>query len=135
MFTYIPKFNDLSDIEYTDYRNLEEREFLTILYDRVSALEQYKLMEYDDFWMFYHDNILTVAFDIIDENANVVLRSLRIDFTETSLLMGRNETFQYVSALDTNNPDVKKYKKTEYTTIQLAEIAAQWVSQEISRKV
>lgn len=97
MFTYIPKFNGLSEIEYTDYRNSEEREFLMTLYDRVSSLDEYRLMEYDDFFMFYHDSILTVAFDICDENANLVLRSLRIDFTETSLLMGNDETFQYVS--------------------------------------
>ena len=31
MFEYIPKFNGLSDVEYSDYRNDDEREFMTIL--------------------------------------------------------------------------------------------------------
>lgn len=41
MFTYIPKFNGLTDIVYDDFRNNEEREFLTSLYGYASVWEKY----------------------------------------------------------------------------------------------
>lgn len=134
MFDYIPKFNGLTDVVYDDFRNDEEREFLTVLYSYVSASENYSFEDHD-FLLFYDDDVVTIAFDICDDINNSVLRSLRIDFTETSLLVGEDETHQYVSRLNADNPNVKEYQKTDYTTTQLAKIAADWLSYELSREI
>lgn len=134
MFTYIPNFNNLTDIIYEDFRNNEEREFLTSLYGYASVWEKYGF-EDDDWILFYDDNIVTVALDIYDDINHSGLRSIRIDFTETSLLVGEDETHQYVSRLNADNPNVKEYRKTEYTTTQLAKITADWLSYELSREI
>lgn len=134
MFEYIPKFNDLTEVVYDDYRNNEEREFLTVLYSYVSTSGNYNFEDHN-FYIFYDGDTMTVAFDVVDEFENHVLRSLRVDFTQTSLLVGEDETHQYVSRLDSSNPNVKEYQKTEYTTTQLAKIAADWVSYELSREI
>lgn len=134
MFTYIPEYNGLSETVYTDYRNEEEREFLTCLYSYAAIWEQYGLSD-DDFIMFYEGNTVTLAFDICDNTANVVLRAMRIDFNETNLLLGEDLTMQYVCKLDVDDSEVKEYKKAEYSTKELAEIAAKWIANELSRKI
>lgn len=73
--------------------------------------------------------------DIYDDINHSGLRSIRIDFTEASLLVGEDETHQYVSRLRADNPKVKEYQKTEHTTIQLAKITADWLSYELSREI
>ena len=134
MFEYIPNFNGLSDVVYDDFRNDEEREFLNALYGYVSVSKSYDFEDHDWF-LFYDDEILTIAFDVYDDINRIVLRSLRIDFTETSLLVGKDETHQYAGRLNADNPNVKKYQRAEYTTTRLAEIAADWVSYELSREI
>ena len=133
MFTYIPKFNDLTDVVYNDFRNNEEREFVNSLYSYASAWEKYSLDD-EDFIMFYDGDTLTVAFDIIGKTKNCVLRSLRIDLNETNLLLGEDISMQYVCKLDVNDSDVKVYKRDEYSIKNLSKIAVDWIVEVISLK-
>jgi hypothetical protein len=128
MFEYIPKFNNLSDIEYSDYRNEEEREFMTALNARAAEWKLFGMYE-DDWIMFYDGEVLSLGVYIYS------FRDLRIDLTETSLLLGEDETHQYVTKLNSNAQGVIEYNKTDYTTAQLAEIAADWITHELSRKI
>jgi hypothetical protein len=134
MFEYVPEFNGLTDVVYSDFRNEEERKFLTSLYNYAPEWKKYGLDD-DNFIMFYEGETVTVAFDIIDENENLVLRSLRVDFDHTNLLLGEDITMQYVCKLDVNDPKVKKYRKSEYSTVELSEIAANWIVTEAARKI
>lgn len=128
MFEYIPKFNNLSDIEYGDYRNEEEREFMTTLNARAAEWKVFGICE-NDWIMFYDGEVLSLGIYIYN------FRDLRVDFTETSLLLGKDETSQYVTKLNPNNPQVKVYQKVAYSTAQLAEITADWITYELSRKI
>lgn len=128
MFIYIPKFNDLSDVEYSDYRNEEEREFMTILNSYAAEWKPFGVWG-EDLFLFYDRGDLSLGICIYS------FRDLRIDFTETSLLLGEDETHQYVTKLNPNNPQVKVYQKADYSTAQLAEIAADWITHELSRKI
>ena len=83
MFEYIPRFDDLSDIEFSDYRNAEEREFMTILNGYAAEWEQYD--DYDDtLFMFYHGDDLCLGIEVAE------FRSLRIDFRGWGVLMGKD---------------------------------------------
>lgn len=128
MFEYIPKFNDLSDVEYTDYRNDEEREFMTVLNSRFAEWEKFGIGD-GDFFMFYDRDILSLGIEIY------TFRDLRIDFTGIAVLMGKDETSQYVTRLYEYDPAVIVYERFDHTISQLAEIAADWITYELSRKI
>ncbi len=134
MFIHIKGFNGLSEIDRDEYLNKDEERFLSVLYNHFPIWKKFGLKE-DDIFTFYHGNVLTLAIDICDYHANSVLRSLRIDLFNDSFLAGEDETNQYVSLLNPNNADVKVIKKCDFTNDQFAEIAAQWISFELARKI
>jgi len=132
MFEYAPNYNGLSYEEYVDFRNDEDREFLTALCSYSDNWKKYGFHD-EDFLYFYHGEVLSVAFDICAHKQ--VLRAMRIDLTETNLLLGEDETAQYISTLNPNNPEVKVYLKADYSITELAELSAKWIDFELSRKI
>lgn len=116
------------------FRNEEEKEFLTVLI--AHADEWFKVgLTNQDCYLIHDESTLTVAFDICDFEMSVVLRCLRIDFTGQSLLLGYDDSMQYVCPLSADNPDVKLYQRTEHSLKDFAEIAAKWLLSELSRKI
>ena len=120
--------------EDTVFRNEEEKEFLISLLAHANEWFEFGLTDQDCYLM-YDNSALTVAFDICDFERSVVLRCLRIDLTETGLLLGFDDSMQYVCPLSADNPDVKSYQRAEYTPKDFAEIAAKWLVSELSRKI
>jgi hypothetical protein len=116
------------------FRNEEEKEFLTALVAHADEWFEFGLTD-QDCYLIYDAPTVTVAFDICDFEKSVVLRCLRIDFTGSSLLLGYDDSMQYVCPLSADNPDVKSYLRAEYTPKDFAEIAAKWLVVELSRKI
>gem|GEM_PF-4774902 len=101
---------------------------MTILNSHTGEWKQFGVWD-EDLFMFYDRGDLSLGIHIYS------FRDLRIDFIETSLLLGEDETHQYVTKLNLNNPQVKIYQKAYYSTAQLAEITADWITYELSRKI
>lgn len=116
------------------FRNEEEKKFLATLLAHADEWFEFGLTK-QDCYLIYDESTLTVAFDICDFEKSVVLRCLRIDFTESSLLLGYDDSMQYVCPLSADNSDVKSYQRAEYTTNDCAEIAAKWLVFELSRNI
>jgi hypothetical protein len=126
----------LSQSVKVGFRNEQEREFLTALYSCFSEWGQFGLTDDDSFVSFYDDSILMVAFDICDRKQSTVLRSLRIDFTGTSVLvcdLGNGSSNLFDSRLFDTDLDVKEYRVIGDSPSDLAALAAQWVTQEFTR--
>ena len=126
----------LSEAVNVSFRNEKEREFLTALYSYVSEWTQFGLTDDDSYVSLYDDSILMVAFDICDRKQSKILRSLRVDFTGTSVLicdLGARSSNLFDSQLNVNDSDVKEYRVIGDSPSDLADLAAQWLTQEFSR--
>lgn len=107
-------------------RNPAEREFINALHARAEAGGWFA-----DSWPVPGKIIVSV--DIVDAAANCVLRMLRVDFDGSSLIYGRDETFQLVTDLDPASLDVVVV--ADKPPADLANIAADWLEREMRRPV
>ena len=125
----------LSEIEERGFRNETEREFLTALFAHSS--EWAKLGVTNDCCMInlYFDSILMVAFDICDWNGKNVLRSLKVDFNGTSVLMGEAGTNLFDSKFDIHDPKIKVLNTPNSSPKDLADETAHWLFFEMSRPI
>jgi hypothetical protein len=115
------------------YRNESEREFLTALQIESTKWTRFGLKDEDYYVSFNNDSTLMVAFDIIKHSK--VARSLRVDFTGTSILMcdlgGGSNLFN--SPLGATDHDVKVYREANYSPTDFARFAAKWLTDEFSK--
>ena len=112
--------------DLVECRSPPEREFINALHARAEAGQWFA-----DSWPVPGKIIVTV--DIIDAEANCVLRMLRVDFDGTALTYGRDETFQLATELDPARPDVVVV--VDKPPVRLADIAADWLEREMHRPV
>jgi len=76
-----------------------------------------------------------VAFDIYDWNGNIVVRSLKVDFDGTSVLMGETGSNLFDSKFDANDVEVKVLNNPDSSPADLAERTAEWLYFEMSRPI
>lgn len=124
-----------SEIEKKGFRNEAEREFLNALFAHSSAWA--KLGVTNDCCMInlYFDSILMVAFDICDWNGNNVVRSLKVDYDGTRVLMGETGTNLFDSKFDVHDSKVKVLNDSDSSPTDLADETAQWLYFEMSRPI
>lgn len=123
-----------SEIQIQGFRNESEREFLTALF--AHSFEWAQLGVTDQYCMInYQDSILMIAFDICDWNGNVVLRSLRVDFDCTSVLMGETGSNLFDIKFDAAFPGIVEFHKAGASPADAAEAAAKWLYCEMSRPI
>ncbi|WP_265595144.1 hypothetical protein [Haloferula sp. BvORR071] len=81
------------------------------------------------------DDRLVLALDISDQESKVCLRTLRIEFDGTGVVLGEDETGQLVTDLDPTLPDVFARRDSGGTPALFASFAADWVEQELRRRI
>jgi len=117
---------DAPRFDIDECRNQAEHEFINALHARAEAG-----LWFADSWLEPDKIIVTV--NIMDAEANCVLRMLRVDFDGTALTYGRDETCQLTTFLDPTRPDVVVI--ADKPPAGLAEIAADWLEHEMRRPV
>jgi hypothetical protein len=123
-----------SEIEEQGFRNSVEQEFLTALFANASQWSELGVTN-DCCYINYWDETLMIAFDICHRNARQVLRSLKIDFTGESILMGETGTNLFDSKFSYTDLNIKTSKEIDASPSALANLAAEWLLWEFSRKI
>jgi hypothetical protein len=122
------------EIDVDDCPTEAEREFLTALCAHSSEWLRFGLSP-DAGLIQFEDSVLTVALDVSDHKQGVVLRTLRIDFDGSGVVLGYDETGALVTKLDVQNPDVKEYREFGVTPTDCANAAAEWLEVELARRI
>lgn len=134
MMDELTQFIYFSEVKEQGFRNEAECEFLTALFDH--AQEWFQLGLTNEHCMInYSDSTLMIAFDVCDWKQSQVLRSLKLDFTGTSVLMGETGTNLFDFKFDLNDSKIKVYGKEDGLPSTLANLAAKWLFQELSRQI
>ena len=76
-----------------------------------------------------------VAFDICDWNENAVVRSLKVDFDGSSVLMGETGSNLFDSKFDADEAGVTILNNPDSSPSELAEETAKWLYFEMSRPI
>jgi hypothetical protein len=122
-----------SELEKEGFRNESEREFLTALFRH--APEWASLGVTSECCMIsYWDQVLMIAFDICDWSENIVLRSLKIDYTGARVLAGETGSNLFDIKFEPDSPGVTEYGYGA-SPEQLAYHAAKWLYEEMSRPI
>jgi hypothetical protein len=74
-------------------------------------------------------------FDICDWKESQVLRSVKIDFTGTSVLMGETGSNLFDNQFDEKDTRITVYKEVDGNVSALADLAAEWLYRELSREI
>jgi len=128
------EFLSFSEVKEQGFRNNAEEQFLTVLFEHSTAWAELGVTD-DCCYISYWDSTLMIAFDVCDWNGNQVVRSVKVDFNGTSVLMGETGTNLFDFKFDPNSPNVKVLPKVDMTYIDLANEAAKWVFEELSRPI
>ena len=107
-------------------RSSFEAAFINALHIRAEAE-----LWYADAWP--RDDRLIISADVTDAEANCVLRTLRVDIFENSVIVGPDATYQLASDLDSSLPGVHRW--SDEPPAVLANRAADWLKGELSRRI
>jgi hypothetical protein len=112
----------LREAGLTDYRTLEEREFLEALHTRAAAAGWYA-----DAWP--RTNCITLSVIVNDSSTGQLLKTLRIDFNGSDVVLGYDATHQLVDEREVRTSgDACEPRSIR----ELATEAADWIEEQLA---
>jgi hypothetical protein len=121
-------------VDEDDFRNDAECDFLFSLCEHAHGWRSLGLPPESGFIQF-DDGMLTLGFDVADEVKRVAVRTLRVEFHGDALRAGKDETGQFVTALDITLPGVQEWRCPDLGPDDFAELAAKWLAVELARPI
>lgn len=113
--------------EVTECNTVVEREFIELLHARSGV----------DGWcpclLWTNDDRVVMGVDIADGERNLILRSLRIEFTGDAVTFGEDETYQFVTDLRPNTPGT--HVLSNCSVPEMANTVADWLLRETRRAI